>query len=125
MLTNFLRLGSALVLAEGGLRAALAGHVQKQGAQGRGRAAAPDRDRAAQQVLVLAVGKGQGDLPGDQVEVERAQEHLVAPLVAADEQAVLCGLFEEAQLWDGRYKDSLKIALRKKGAMSVKARRWF
>lgn len=49
----------------------------------------------------------------------------VTALGVAAEYCFVCGLFEEAQLWDGRYKDSLKIALRKKGAMSVKARRWF
>lgn len=49
----------------------------------------------------------------------------VIALGTAAEYSFVCGLFEEAQLWDGRFKDSLKIALRKKGAVSLKARRWF
>lgn len=54
----------------------------------------------------------------------RVSARIVA-MGAAAEYNFVCGLFEEAQLWDSRFKDSLKIAMRKKGAVSLKPRRWF
>lgn len=49
----------------------------------------------------------------------------VVALGVAAEYSFVCGLFDEASMWDVRYKDSLKIAVRKKGAVTLRARRWY
>ncbi|MDR1093960.1 MAG: hypothetical protein LBL66_07415 [Clostridiales bacterium] len=43
---------------------------------------------------------------------------------AAAEYCLINGLFEEAVVWEKRYKDSLAANLRKRGEITVPARRW-
>ena len=40
------------------------------------------------------------------------------------EYSVLAGLFDDANLWEGRYKDGLKLACSKKSDIVIPARRW-
>jgi hypothetical protein len=48
----------------------------------------------------------------------------VAAYGAAAEYCLVGGLFEEADLWEKRYRDSLAAALRKRGEITIPARRW-
>ncbi len=43
----------------------------------------------------------------------------------ASEYCLISGLYDEASLWEKRFKDALLIASRKKSDVTVKARRWF
>ena len=68
-------------------------------------------------------------LPGDLDEGGSAAipERIGARVVAygaAAEYCLLAGLFEEAAIWDRRYRDSLRAAQAKKGEIRIPARRW-
>lgn len=42
----------------------------------------------------------------------------------AAEYCVICGMYEEARIWDKRYKDSIFAALRSRKSVILPARRW-
>jgi len=61
----------------------------------------------------------------DEIEIGSTQlsERILSYGVCA-EYCLLAGEYEEAQVWDKRYKDNLLGALSKKSEMSVKIRQW-
>ncbi|GHU99269.1 hypothetical protein FACS1894211_04380 [Clostridia bacterium] len=48
----------------------------------------------------------------------------IAAYGAASEYCLVSGLFEEAVIWEKRYKDALAAAVRKRAEITIPARRW-
>lgn len=49
----------------------------------------------------------------------------IAAYGVASEYCIISGLFEEAYMWESRFKDSLLVAKRNKHEINMPARRWF